>query len=263
MRTLLTGECHADNLFTLVDPTRFSEIEFEAEVHKALNCLMPNYWCRVFAGSFVHEGVRKMSDLVMVHRDLSHWIVIEVEIAGHSLDGHVLPQVRCLRFGEPADTCIASLMNAFPEFSEHQAKSFLANVPRSAMVIANVRDPIWLHALRGLDTELLTVSIYEGSDGRRAYELEGKVSVRQESLGFAQFSAVYKSIKVPKKCKLPTGLIQIEDQFGNVGDWTVTEDEDTFWLTKNLGPALLPHNGYVQLIRNLDGRISLRPSTGS
>lgn len=263
MRTILTGECRTENIFTLLDPTQFSEIEFEAEVHKALNCLMPSYWCRVFAGSFVHENERRMSDLVMIHHELSHWFVVEVEIAGHSLDGHVLPQVRCLRFGEPDPTCVASLCNAYPEFTIEQARSILDHVPRSVMVVANVHDPMWIAALRGLDTEILTVSVYQGPEGRRAYELEGKVSVRRESLGFASFSAINDSIKVMKSSKLPIGLVQIEDQFGNIGDWTVTEGTDALWLTKNRGPTLLPHNQLVQLIRTFDGRISLRASVGS
>lgn len=263
MRTILTGDCRPENIFGLLDPTRFSEIEFEVEVHKALNCLMPDYWCRVFAGSFVHEGERRMSDLIMVHRSLSHWFVVEVEVAGHSLDGHVLPQVRCLRFGEPSSSCVSSVCGAFPEFSAEQAKSLLDHVPRSVIVIANVHDPQWATALRGLDTELLSVSVYEGTDGRRAYELEGTVSVRRESLGFAQYSAIYNSIKVAKSTRLPVGLVQIEDQFGNIGDWMVTDDVDALWLTKKRGPALLPHNGLVQLIRMLDGRISLRASVGA
>jgi hypothetical protein len=263
LRTFLAGDCHIDNIFKLVDPTRFSEIEFEAEVHKALNCLMPNYWCRVFSGSFKHEGERRMSDLVMIHRDLSHWFVVEVEIAGHSLERHVLPQVRCLRFGDPTDTCITSLMNAFPEFPEKKAQEILNHVPRSVMVIANIHDPVWFHALRGLDAEYLVVSVYEGTKGRRAYEIEGRVSVRKESMGFAQFSSTYNSIKTAKSCQIPLGTIQIEDQFGNIGDWTVTEAPEALWLTKNHGPALLRHNELVQLVRNIDGRISLKQSSGS
>ena len=258
MRMILTGEYRTENIFTLLDPTQFSEIEFEAEVHTALKYLMPDYYCRVFSGSFVLENERRMSDLAMIHHDLSHWLVVEVEIAGHSLDGHVLPQVRCLRFGEPSPTCLTSLCNAFPEFSAQQAKSILDHVPRSTIVVTNVHDPVWNVALRGLDTEVLTVSVFEGSNARRAYELEGKVSVRRESLGFAQFSATNNSIKVAKSCRLPIGLLQIEDQFGNIGDWTVTEAHDALWLTKNKGNALLPHNEFVQLIRALDGRVSLR-----
>ncbi len=37
MKLLMTGECIEDNIFQLVDPTAFVEIDFEAEVVKALN----------------------------------------------------------------------------------------------------------------------------------------------------------------------------------------------------------------------------------
>jgi hypothetical protein len=53
MKKLLTGECHPDNIFHLVDPTQFVEVDFEVEVVKALTCLQPNYLCCVFAGTFV------------------------------------------------------------------------------------------------------------------------------------------------------------------------------------------------------------------
>ena len=39
MKKLLTGECNEDNIFLLVDPTTFVEIDFEAEAIKALSCL--------------------------------------------------------------------------------------------------------------------------------------------------------------------------------------------------------------------------------
>ena len=52
MKKFLTGECHDDNIYHLVDPTVFLEGDFEAEVIKALTCLQPGYWCGVFAGAF-------------------------------------------------------------------------------------------------------------------------------------------------------------------------------------------------------------------
>lgn len=81
-----------DSIFHLVDPTAFLEIDFEAEVVKALNCLFPEYWCGVFAGTFIFEGERRSADLALIHKSLSHWFVVEVELAGHSLDQHVLPK---------------------------------------------------------------------------------------------------------------------------------------------------------------------------
>ena len=260
MKLFVAGDGASENIYTQVDPTTFSEVQFEAEVHKAFNCLMPNYWCRVFSGAFMHEEECRRADLVMVRRDFAHWYVVEVEIAGHSLDGHVLPQLRCFRFGEPAPSCLASLMSAFPEFEGHQAKALLEHVPRSTLAVTNLHDPTWKTALRALDTDMLTVSVYRDARGQTAYELEGKLSVRRESLGFARFSAMHDSIRMAKAIRLPAGLLQIEDQFGNIGEWTVTEDSDSLWLTKNRGPALLPHDALVQILRSIDGRIQLRSS---
>jgi hypothetical protein len=56
MKKLLTGDCTEDNIFQLLDPTAFVEIDFEAEVVKALTCLFSDYWCGVFAGTFLLEA---------------------------------------------------------------------------------------------------------------------------------------------------------------------------------------------------------------
>jgi hypothetical protein len=260
MKRLLTGECHPDNIFQLVDPTQFLEGDFEAEVVKALGCLMPEYLCGVFAGAFVLEGERRVADLALVHKSLSHWFVVEVELAGHSLEHHVLPQVRCFRYGDPEDSCVTSLVRAFPALTRENAASLLSYIPRYVAVVGNLPDATWATTLRGVDTQLLTVSVYRDRNGRSAHEVEGRLFVRAESLGFARFSAIDNSLRIQKNCGLPTGSIQIIDQFGNAGGWTVREDSGALWISKDLGPALLQHEGYVQIIRNFEGRISIRPA---
>lgn len=49
MKRLLTVEHDQDSIFHLVDPTAFLEIDFEAEIVKALSSLFPEYWCGIFA----------------------------------------------------------------------------------------------------------------------------------------------------------------------------------------------------------------------
>lgn len=260
MKTLLTGECHIDNIFHLIDPTEFVEVDFEAEVVKALSCLLPEYSCGVFAGAFILEGERRSADLALIHKSLSHWFVVEVELAGHSLEHHVLPQVRCFRFGEPEATCVTSLCRAFPDLTRQDAESLLRYIPRFVAVVANLHDPQWMTALGAVDAQLLTVSIYRDHQGRSAHQVEGRLNVRAESLGFARFSATDNSLRLPRSCGVPVGNLQIVDQFGNLTGWTSRTSDDTLWLTKDRGPALLTHNAYVQIIRNFDGRIFLRPS---
>jgi hypothetical protein len=260
MKKLLTGECHPDNIFHLVDPTQFVEVDFEVEVVKALTCLQPNYLCGVFAGTFVLEGERRTADLALIHKSLSHWFVVEVELAGHSLEHHVLPQVRCFRYGDPESSCVASLVRAFSELKPAQAESLLRYVPRCVAVVGNLPDPAWTTALCAVDVQHLTVSVYRDRNGRSAHEVEGRLTVRAESLGFGRYSAIDNCVRIPKGCGLPVGNIQIVDQFGNLADWTVREDEGVLWICKDRGPALIQHNSYVQIIRSIEGRISIRPS---
>ena len=260
MKRLFTGECNEDNIFQLVDPTTFVEIDFEAEVVKALACLLPEYWCGVFAGTFLLEGERHSADLALIHKSLSHWFVVEVELAGHSLNQHVLPQVRCFRYGEPDQTCVSSLLAAFGFLSREQASALLVYVPRYVAVVGNMPDPQWATALRALDVQYLTVSVYRNRGGRSALEIEGLLVARTESLGFARFSAIDNCLRINKGCGLPSGTVQIIDQFGTLAQWTVREASGVLWISKDRGPALLEHEGYVQIIRTFDGRISLRPS---
>lgn len=261
MKKLLAGECNEDNIFQLMDPTAFLEVAFEAEVVKALTCLFPDYWCGVFAGTFLLEGQRRSSDLALIHKRLSHWFVVEVELAGHSLDQHILPQVRCFRYGEPDQTCASSLLAAFSSLSREQANALLVYVPRYVAVVGNMPDPEWTTAFRALDVQYLTVSVYRDRNGRLAHEVEGRLVASTESLGFARFSAIDNCLRINRGCGLPAGTVQIIDQFGNPSLWTVREASGVLWISKDRGPTLLEHEGYVQIIRTFDGRISLRPST--
>lgn len=261
MRKLLAGDCHPDNIFQLVDPTQFYEGDFEAEVTKALSCLMPDYQCGIFAGAFILEGERRIADLALIHKTLSHWFVVEVELAGHSLERHVLPQVRCFRYGEPEASCVTSLVRAFSNIlSREDASALLNYIPRYVAVVGNIPDPVWTAKLSALDAQYLTVSVYKDRNGRSAHEIEGRLFPRTESLGFAKFSAIDNCLRIPQSCGLLTGNIQIIDQFGNTADWISREVSGVLWISKTRGPALIPHESYVQIIRSHDGRISLRPS---
>lgn len=258
MRTLLTGECKPENIFRLMDSTELLEVDFEAEVVKSLTCLLPDYFCGVFAGNFILDGDRKCADLALIHKSLSHWFVVEVELASHSLEHHVIPQVRCFRFGEPESSCIASLCRGFKGITREQAERLLAHVPRCVVVVSNIYDHVWHPALRALDVQFLTVSIFKDHQGRTAHEVHGQLSVLRESLGFAQFSAMDNSLRLPKSVGLTLGVVRIEDQFGSAGLWVVREEGGNIWLTKERGSALIQNGAFVQIIKTIDGRMCLR-----
>lgn len=261
MRRLLLGDCDQDSVLHQVDPTSFVEGDFEAEVIKALNCTMPEYMCGIYAGAYELEGERRVADLALIHRTLSHWYVVEVELAGHSLEDHVLPQARCFRYGAPQSSCVTSLVRGFAGLTRDNAEALLHYIPHYVAVVSNRPDDTWTAALNAVETQHLVVSVYKNALGRSAHEVEGRLTFKIASIGFAQYSAVDNCLRIAKGCGLPTGNVQIVDQFGNIGDWTIREEAGVLWIYKVRGPALIPHNEYVQLRRDADGRISIRLSS--
>lgn len=260
MKMLVVGDCTDKNVYRLVDPSQFVEVDFEAEVVRAFTCLLPEYMCGVFAGGFVLEGERRLADLALVHKSFSHWFIVEVEMAGHSLEHHVLPQVRCFRYGIAETSCVTSLMRGFKGITRDQAEGLLKYVPHSVAVVSNRADATWTATLGALDAQHLTLSVYRNSEGQAVHELEGRLTYRVESLGFAQFSAVDNSLRLARSWGLAEGTVRIVDQFGNPGEWTVRRESEAIWVSKAKGPALIPHNEYVQIVRSSDGDLSIRLS---
>lgn len=261
MRVFIGGECRPENLFSLVDPTEFSEAEFETHVYSALKCVYKDYYCIPFGGSFEFDGDVKVADLALIHKTFSHWFVIEVELVSHSLHNHVVPQVRCFQYGKPRNTCIQYLCRYIPGCSEAQAQTLMNFVPRSVAVVANRTEPEWVNALRSVNVQFMAVSVFKGHDDRFAFETDGSLNVPHVSLGFFTYSAATRTIRMDRSCGMPEGVVQIEDPYGSVGLWTVRGSEDALWVTKNLGDPGFRDRVLLQVLRTQTGKLTLRLPT--
>ncbi len=257
VRTIFVGECTPDKIFHVSDPDAPSESQFEFMVVRALSCVYPNYLCFVFGGSFRYDDRFCRPDLALVARDYSHWFIVEVELTSHSLEGHVLPQAKAFRYGDPQSDCVPSLSREL-NIEAKQAQTFLNLVPRSVLVVANKRLATWEIALRSHDVQVLTVSVFQSRAGVDAVEVDGTLEVVSEHLGFSTYSAADRSLRFPKTVKLPIGQIQINDPEGGVSTWTVAPTGGAMWVTKNVGVPNIRDGSYVQLIRTIDRRLSLR-----
>jgi hypothetical protein len=258
MKVFVSGACRPENIYSMVDASAFSEAEFEQHVRLALGCVYPEYHCILFRGAYEFDGEMHESDLALIHRSLSHWFVIEVELVSHSLHGHVVPQVRCFRYGKPQDSCVSSLCSQIPNLTTGQARSLLNLVPCSTVVIANRNEMEWSSVLRGIDTQFMTVSVFSGRDGVLAYETEGLLDVSRTSLGFFLYSATNRTICMSESCGLPEGQLQIEDPYGNVGLWMARRAEGHLWVTKQTGDPGIPDKAMLQVLRTQTGRIRMR-----
>jgi hypothetical protein len=257
MKTLLVGDCQPDHVFVQSDPDAPSEVQFENDVARALACLYPKHRCIPFTGSFRGEDGCYQPDLALVAKDLSHWFVIEVELLSHSLEYHVLPQVRAFHGGDPQADCVSQLASRLP-LDVGTAQSLVQFVPRAVAVVANKSDFGWLKAFQALSVQMLTVSVYRSRHDVVAVEIDGVLEAIAEHLGFGRYSATDRSLRFPKDVRIPAGMVQIFDPGGVLSSWIVSPAADSLWVTKEVGVPNIAHGALIQLIRTAEGRLSLR-----
>ena len=257
MSTLLIGTCEEGNLYHLWDADAAREPDFEYKVAKALMCVYPDYKCIVFNGGFRFYDAVSRPDLALIAKDYSHWFIIEVELISHSLNRHVLPQIRAFQYGTPEPDCVTVLARE-TGLPESQVRTFLNVVPRSVAVIANKRSRDWEIALDSHQVQYLAVSAYKSSNGVEAIEIDGRLSVQKEHLGYGTFFTTARSLRFPKTVNLPDGEVMIDDVQGVSAIWFISRDTQYAWITRRIGTPDLQNEATIQLIREHGGRISIR-----
>jgi hypothetical protein len=257
MRRLFTGTCAPQNIFESRDPSGLTESEFESWVVKGLICMFPNYLCVVFSGGFSHEGNVYRPDLALVARDYSHWFIVEVELTSHSFKEHVLPQVCGFRYGEPDQGCAKALAGSLG-LSELQAHTLLQFVPYGVAVIINRENPEWDVALRAHGIQVLVVSSYVSKTGVEAIEINGRLEVVRESLGFGEYRAAVRAMRFGVPIRIPEGRAQIRDLQGNLSWWKVFKEGGDTWISKEVGTPDIADKRTVQIIATGDGYLSMR-----
>jgi hypothetical protein len=214
----------------------------------------------LFGGTFILQapGPGRRPDLALVANDLSHWFVVEVELTSHSLEGHVLPQIRSFVYGEPQPDCAAALA-ARLEIPRENAETLVHLVPRTVAIVANKRDEAWVQAIRTFNAQILVVSVFDDDTTEAAaIEIDGDLQAVSESLGFGIYSAIDRSCRFRASVRLPRGDIQFVDEAGTVSTWTVVDGQGILWVTKGVGTPDIPDGAYVQVLKTHDGRLLLR-----
>ena len=156
-------------LFLVENPQRIfepwtpsSEDEFEKQILRVASGLMPNYlvanWKPLIRDTHGH-GARP--DLAMISRDLESWYVIEVELATHSVTGHIAPQLETLRNGVYDSSLLSSLETAFPSEDIDSLAQMVRREPGLLCIVDQYTDRI-ARACRTAGFELVVLEPYRG-----------------------------------------------------------------------------------------------------
>ena len=142
-----------------------SEDEFEKQILRIASVLMPNYlianWKPLIRDRHGH-GARP--DLAMISSDLESWYVIEVELARHSVSGHIAPQLETLGNGVYDSSILPSLRKAFPSHNSDRLTRMVRREPGLLCIVDQYTDRI-SRACRDAGFELVVLEPYSGIEG--------------------------------------------------------------------------------------------------
>ena len=150
-------------IFETWTPT--SEDEFERQILRVASGLMPNYlianWKPLIRDRY-GRGARP--DLAMISSDLESWYVVEVELARHSVPGHIAPQLETLSNGVYDSSLLTSLQSAFPSHDIELLTRMVRREPGLLCIVDEYTDSIW-RACRDTGFELVVLEPYYGTAG--------------------------------------------------------------------------------------------------
>ena len=149
-----------------------TESQFEEQVLRVTSELMPSYkaasWKPLIRDWHGHGA---KPDIAMVSNDLESWYVIEVELASHSISGHIAPQLETLRNGVYDNSLVPSLKRAFPYEEVESLTRMVRREPGLLCIIDQYTDAIG-RTCRGAGFELVVLEPYFGVLGGWAVLVE-------------------------------------------------------------------------------------------
>jgi hypothetical protein len=253
--TILLDEPHIPR-FDKTDPSASLEAPFESIALRMLSRLYPSCHAFSFKPLVTHHGIGWRPDVAVIDKNWAYWFVVEIEIATHSLEKHVLPQVRAFRdgdYGEDAAASIAQIIGTSPD----HAATLVRYVPRYVAVVSNHEEQEWATQLAAENVQYLSVAGYERVVGPPAYLVTGLLRAAERSVGFGVALPSHQAIRLPRSDFWQTRVYRVVESSGTA-EWECVIDKQVVWLTKRRGVVTLPDKAWVQLIAQDDGLLLLR-----
>ena len=250
-----------DEWFDQLSSTALYESEYERLLLSNSRALFPDYHVVEFKPIIQSEHGTARPDLALVARDLGLWWVVEVELAHHSLKGHVLPQVEILTSGNYGASEAELLAQSIPELDSQASSDLVKGAQPRVLVVVNQARPEWPEAVARLGASLMVAEIFRS--GRNAHAIRANGTYPTISGDFVSECTLDRSlpgllvVQSPARLDAPQGgRLEIEIA-GTITEWIRLDVLDKVWLKPHGGDALEGRRGPFRLSRNEDSRLIL------
>ena len=240
--------------YDLCDSSGVKEADFEEVAQRLLVRLYPECHAFPFRPNVRYDDAVWQPDLAVVDKANGFWFVVEVEVASHHLEKHVLPQVSAFNLGEYGDDAAIILSKALG-ITESKAKTLLNLIPRQVVVISNKLDARWTEKLASLGVQHLVISTYANrTTAQQVHKVDGELLPARRSLGFGRVRATDGVIVTQAGTSWTEGLHKITGPEG-VAAWQCSIANGKAWLMKERGVIEFHDGAIVQFIRRQDGTL--------
>ena len=253
-----------NNWYDAVSPSSLYEDDFEKIVFHQAQILYPGFLLVRFKKIVQSDTGSAMPDLALIDLEYRNWWVVEIEMANHSLETHVLPQVETLasaKYGEDEANYLIAQNN---KLIRNRLLDMMKGVQPRVLVVVNGIVPNWIVPLNKFNAILQVIEIFRSDDNQHIFRVNGTnpISLRQDIV-----SDCHSDITIPRLVVIdsPASLgissgdrIEIEFE-GGITEWERIDSKDTVWLSPIKRNPLDYADNY-QLIRDESGALHFERS---
>ncbi len=219
--------------------------------------LFPGLLAIDFTPIVVHDSVGKRPDLALIEPGYGRWWVVEVELAHHSLERHVAPQVAVLARASYGSDEAEWILQRNPTLDGYALRQMMRGAQPRILVIVNTSRPEWTARLRP-DAEVMVVEPFRSDLNRLIFRQNGaELTIGSSVLSFCRVDPILRRMLIVESpgaiADLGTDPFMIEYQ-GAISSWRQIQSKDRVWLAPERG-SLFPRSTRVALTRRVDGGI--------
>lgn len=162
--------------FDAIAPDSYFEADFEGRLRANCRQLFPDWFFVPFKVNVTARDTgygAKQPDFALIDRQYRQWWVVEAEIASHSLNDHVLPQVIVFSLGEYGSEHVDYVSAQEAMIERSKLNALIEHVAPGVLVVVNDDVPGWKPILQRHHIELCVVKPYRDQLGHSAYLVRG------------------------------------------------------------------------------------------
>jgi hypothetical protein len=224
------------------------EAEYERVLAAHADILYPDFHFVPFKVRVESSSGAKKADYVLIDKEYRRWWVVEVELAHHSLDNHVLPQVEVLSNGTYGKEHALHLASQSPELDLAMLEDMMLGGQPGVLVIVNADSEEWRRYLSFYGVDMAVIEIFRSANLDYAFEAQGaRPIVEQDLVTICRRDPLLRRLFL---VQAPAALgIAAEERMtvefnGATTDWRRIDSADKVWLAP-VGPSPVPPDATV------------------